>query len=753
MTSPTQQLRPATCCKGVGRPPRRAHPSGSSAKSVNASSDVGLPVPAPIDSFRLTLSLCARVIDRLQFRLAGLHHPDARRPLLRAPDAPAPPPPRAARPISSHAWLRRTNNQQGQCKCKQTRSKASKMPKKSDVWKHFTRLTLDHGNLLHQARCNSCPDGKVLETKDGTTNMWRHFNKFHNQEVAAAGAARTPQPQLPAPPCAPSRHAGSPGRKPVLGDEHASADLARMIALRGYDASFVEDSYFRSFVQSLDPEFEVPSRVAIEEMCDDIFDDARRELKSKLRRAPGRVSLALGKAKTIEAGEVMYIACHLIDDQWNLHKFVLDAFLVQGAKRDYTVGPVLGVHVFDDDHPFDDIFHVIYELDDRLSMVAYDITDRDFPPGLKNYIDEDINSDANKLSCTTTTYVDTVLHSIARCLLPDVSEFTVDMFTEMTKLTRQERLQLLSKLDLDLELAFDKSWCATYSSLQVLRKRGSTDQLVGAELCEKPLCKVWEQVYSSIQTISASTFPTSNLCLAELFKLREILHSELPQFSGDDADVQDRNDYYYFDKEVNALRETSGTLDKAIQDSYLIWSVPLALDPRYKLGYIELSFERAFGSEATKYITEVNNKINKLYADYIKEYGTITDADHSDGANATVATTSVHPLEQAWKERRRSQEVMAAQVNPETQTELSRYLQDPFAPEDFHVLNWWKENRGRYPMVARMARDALAMPTCSKLSSDQLAQVRSILRGYSKKLYRHMTFSSSSPSEGGDMIQ
>ena len=97
-----------------------------------------------------------------------------------------------------------------------------------------------------------------------------------------------------------------------------------------------------------------------------------------------------------------------------------------------------------------------------------------------------------------------------------------------------------------------------------------------------------------------------------------------------------------------------------------------------------------------------------------------------------------------------------AQVNScylETQTELDRYLQDPLAPEDFDILKWWKENSGRYPMVAQMARDALAMPTCSKLSSDQLTQVRSILRGYSKKPYRHMTFSSSSPSEGGDMIQ
>ena len=58
------------------------------------------------------------------------------------------------------------------------------------------------------------------------------------------------------------------------------------------------------------------------------------------------------------------------------------------------------------------------------------------------------------------------------------------------------------------------------------------------------------------------------------------MHSELARFSGDDADVQDRHDYLHFNrKAIDVLRGASGTLDKAIQDSYLVWSVPLTLDP------------------------------------------------------------------------------------------------------------------------------------------------------------------------------
>ena len=161
--------------------------------------------------------------------------------------------------------------------------------------------------------------------------------------------------------------------------------------------------------------------------------------------------MAVGKAKTQEAGEVTYIACHFIDDQWNLHKFVLDAF-VEDTRQDAGDVPILGVGVF---LALADVTDLISGHADRLSMVAYDITDSDFHPALKNYID-DINSDAN-LGYTATTYVDIVLHFVTRCLLPP--SFTTGIFRDMKNLnlTRQERLQLVSELDLDLEWAFDES--------------------------------------------------------------------------------------------------------------------------------------------------------------------------------------------------------------------------------------------------------------------------------------------------------
>jgi len=176
---------------------------------------------------------------------------------------------------------------------------------------------------------------------------------------------------------------------------------------------------------------------------------------------------------------------------------------------------------------------------------------------------------------------------------------------------------------------------------------------------------------------------------------------------------------------ADVLREALDTVDKAIQDSYLVWSIPHVLDPRYKLKFIEENF-KAFGSEyAERYTSNVRGKLKELYTNYIGNDNDMEEDDDevSDGRIEEMAVdSSTTPLDQSRDDS-----------PAEAKTELDHYLQDSLArrTKDFDILIWWKINGSvQYPRVARMARDALAMPTCSKLTSDQIAQVRSMLRGY-----------------------
>jgi hypothetical protein len=98
-----------------------------------------------------------------------------------------------------------------------------------------------------------------------------------------------------------------------------------------------------------------------------------------------------------------------------------------------------------------------------------------------------------------------------------------------------------------------------------------------------------------------------------------------------------------------------------------------------------------------------------------------------------MTIVSSDPLQQPASDEYRPAEAL---------TELGHYLNDPLveATKGFDILNWWKDCSQSYPTVARMARDALAMPASSKLSSDQIAHVRGMVGGYSNAAFGDVPF-------------
>jgi hypothetical protein len=201
-----------------------------------------------------------------------------------------------------------------------------------------------------------------------------------------------------------------------------------------------------------------------------------------------------------------------------------------------------------------------------------------------------------------------------------------------------------------------------------------------------------------------------------LFKVRETLQSQIAEASGREKDLYD------------ALVKAEEILVERLEDIYLEWSIPLVLDPRYKLKYIRFVFSRAFSSEAEEHISYITGEIKELCASFSMDVSETTDGDQD---TEMTSAASAHQLDQAWGEHRRSSEA--------TKTELDRYLEGPLVDEtdDFDILNWWKLNSYLYPTLALMARAALAMPTCRKPSSELMSQITSRIRGYSKGKLRY----------------
>jgi hypothetical protein len=642
----------------------------------------------------------------------------------------------------SYTWQKPTGR-------KQTRGK---MPKRSDVWKYFTPLPKDNGKKLHKATCNKC--AKEFNTKGGTTSMWRHFLKDFTRivsddqgnekgivqcnicqsrlkatsdgqpsleevehvmecvkkDAAAAGASRPPPEHMRAPPgsgassmdldlaAQPSRPAGSSsdGEEPDV--EKAKDHLARMIAFRGYDPSIIDDDCFRSFVQCLNPEFRVPSRVDIEAACDRIFDEARDDIEGRIENFDGRISLAVGKAKIMER-EVLYAAWHFIDDEWNLHKVIKEVKLDGPSPyhrgllwRNFVETVCVESHLLGTNLNTDVLLDCTC---DDWFMMAWGITN-DYSK-LKGYLDHNLlDTYAQRRSLVCTVFMDNILHSVAEHLYLCIDvKFRKDVHDNVTNrilsfLPRQKEKEFLSQVGVD-PWACKEAWYSWYCSLAVLE---CTVTKVGPYWkFEKLLCKIWGGIHRAIERISASNCPTSNLCLLELFNVREILQSKMLQVSnrGHNGFVDNKN-------ATTVLTELREILDKAIQDSYLVWSIPLLLDPRQSLESLESIFKGAFGEDAGSSMSErVTTKVKEVYSDYVN------DCDE-ENQRAKAGEEFDHYL------------TFGAVVHP---------------TEGLDILNWWKVHGSKqYPTVARMAKDALAMPTCSQLSSAQISHVKSFLRGY-----------------------
>jgi len=220
------------------------------------------------------------------------------------------------------------NNTQGQVPAP---PRHRKRKTRSIMYQHFTP-----NDLETRWSCKDCgvEVGASKTNKHGTGNLRKHHRKCkgrggdgesqHSHPTSSSLPLLQPQPQL-----LPSGPGESSCREPAgLDDQEASRDLARMIALHGHDPSVVEDDYFRSFVRRLNPQFKLPSRDAIEDLCCDIFQIHRLDMLESCLYAAGRLSLAVDVAKTMEAGEVRYATRQFIDGEWNLHKEVDDAYVV-----------------------------------------------------------------------------------------------------------------------------------------------------------------------------------------------------------------------------------------------------------------------------------------------------------------------------------------------------------------------------------------------------------------------------------------
>ncbi|XP_050902505.1 zinc finger BED domain-containing protein RICESLEEPER 2-like [Lathyrus oleraceus] len=200
--------------------------------------------------------------------------------------------------------------------------------------------------------------------------------------------------------------------------------------------------------------------------------------------------------------------------------------------------------------------------------------------------------------------------------------------------------------------------------------------------------------------ISGSEYPTANLYLAEVFRIKLVL----------DQAIQDESDFM---KEM--AKAMKGKFDKYWSQCNLVMSLASVLDPRIKMMGVNMCFPLIYPEvDARKNIENVCIALDDMY----KEYADILNEHSEEGSSRSGVDQNGLILESqkssGWSLLMNY--IEEQQAIPAVKSEIEEYLNElTYKPKDndhmsFCALEWWKLNCGKYRVLSHMAADVLAIP-------------------------------------------
>lgn len=175
--------------------------------------------------------------------------------------------------------------------------------------------------------------------------------------------------------------------------------------------------------------------------------------------------------------------------------------------------------------------------------------------------------------------------------------------------------------------------------------------------------------------------------------------------------------------------------DKYWEKSNIALAVACFLDPRYKMKvvefyYIEMSDDYGFDG-----MYEFKKVLQKLYDSYASIYAPAASSPMQQSAARTIRNTRIS--QDLNEEPRRKRLYSFLRENSESgpeQSDIDTYSNEPLLSwkegDHFDILSWWKAHAARYPILARLARDVLAIPVTTVASEFAFSSGERVVHKY-----------------------
>ncbi|XP_059451086.1 zinc finger BED domain-containing protein RICESLEEPER 2-like [Corylus avellana] len=229
------------------------------------------------------------------------------------------------------------------------------------------------------------------------------------------------------------------------------------------------------------------------------------------------------------------------------------------------------------------------------------------------------------------------------------------------------------------------------------------------------------QVLSVFNDVSGSEYPTANLYLPEVWRMKEVLMIK----------CNDRNEYMR-----SMAIKMIDKFDKYWGDSNLLMSIAAVLDPRYKMKLINFCFPIIYPlTEAGDRIKNVLAVLKELFESYVSAHMACilqetAQVNVSSCPSSSAIVRDVVP--KIFKGRSRFADHISSDIIRPIKTDFDIYLEEHvyicgknengvYMETDFDALAWWKCNALKYRILSRMANDILVVPISTVASESSFS--------------------------------
>ncbi|XP_050888662.1 zinc finger BED domain-containing protein RICESLEEPER 2-like [Lathyrus oleraceus] len=489
------------------------------------------------------------------------------------------------------------------------------------------------------------------------------------------------------------------------------------IMMHEHAFSIVEEEGFHFMMKCSNISYEKISRKTLKNDCITVYEAERKKLKSTLRTV-NKICLTtdLWKSQNQKI-EYMVLTGHFIDADWVLQKRILSLVHVPPPRRGVDIADVIFKCLKD------------WGIENKIFSVSVDNA---------HYDDRCLKELKVLILMHRKLVLDGKLFHV-RCCAHILNLFVQDGIGKIAKIVEdvresvkfinqsEARLQTFSQIVQQLKLGGKKlildcptRWNSTYQMLSVAMqfkevfpcfqdREASYTTLPDDDDWEKveKVSKLLEVFNVVTNIISGSEYPTANLYLAEVFRIKLVL----------DQAIQDESDFM---KEM--AKAMKGKFDKYWSQCNLVMSLASVLDPRIKMMGVKMCFPLIYPEvEARKNIENVRIALDDMY----KEYADILSEHSEEGSSRSGVDQNGLILESqkssGWSLLMNY--VEEQQAIPAVKSEIEEYLNEStYKPKDnghmsFCALELWKLNCGKYRVLSHMAADVLAIPI-STMASD-----------------------------------